>query len=467
MTSSDSKPQLKPHSLARDSVGTILTNGVLFLLGIIIWVAIARFLGPVWRGALAIVMITPTLVLRIGTLGFDQGMVVIGGKEKKTLSPLTRTGIVLGLLIGLFFIGILMGFMYGFEKTFWRICQEFWMPVPFLLISLSYPLHLMTIAYDSAIYAENRIAARNTKEIVVNIVMLLVFLGMVIFFDLLLLGVILAYVLANVVSLIYSWMLVRGRIDLSGPLDFISAGRAVKLGFPIYLAQLAAYLMLPTMMVLLSISLPGRAYENLARIAFFVMAYQMIERTLLITRSVAFALLPKITDTTEHLAGELAAKASRHTVIASIVIFGMLTLFMHPIISILLGDRFLPIAGAFSIMAPGGVALSLAGVWSAHLLARQRPFQVAKAGILGVLTALILAWLGFANLPPGREVLIASVSVTIGTFVNAGVLLPAFCRTGNISYVRAIIPLVSDFRDWQRIPGFIMEVLRRNKPPAD
>jgi len=463
MTSPESKSQNSGHSLAHDSVGTTLTNVALFIVGILIWIAIARILGPIWRGALALVMIAPTIVIKGGTFGFDQGMIVLGGGDRNKLGPLTRTGIVFGLIFGLIAVGILMGFMWGFPKTFWRICQEVWMPLPFLLISLAFPLHLMTLVYDAAIYAEDRISARNLKELVINVLMLLILAALVFFWHKRLIGVILAYVLANIISLLYAMLLVRGHVNLSGRPDMKLASQAVKLGFPVYLAQLAAYIMLPAMMVVLSFSLTGKAGDNLARIAYFTMAYQMIERTLPVTRSVAFALLPKITDGSDAEAGRLAARASRHTLIAAAGIFILLVLFMHPIVSILLGQQYISIVGAFAIMAPGGIALSLIGVWSAHLLARHRPMPVAWGGILGVITALVISWLGFNYLPEGREVMAASIAVVSGTLVNALYLLPTFCKIGKIPLREALVPGIDDFRDWKRIPGLVKRVIMRKR----
>ncbi len=458
MTSSPDNPRETEKSLARDSVGTTLTNVVLFIVGVVIWIAIARLLGPTWRGALALVMIAPAIVIKTGTFGFDYGIVVLGGKTRESLDVLTRTGIVFGLIVGLLFIGLLMIFMYGFPVAFWRLTQEVWLRPQYILIATIFPIHLMTLMYDAAIYAEDRIAARNTKELVVNAAMLALILIVVFVFNMRLVGVIGAYILANVISLAYAWKLVRGHVSLGGNIDIALGKKAVKLGFPVYLANMASFLMLPVMMLTLSYALPGTSGDNLARIAFFTMAYQMIDRTLPVTRSIAFALLPKITGASDAQAGELAAKASRHTLLVSLAIFIILVLLMHPIVEILLGKRYLAVVGAFMIMAPAGVAMSVTGVWSTHLLARSRPLMVARAGIIGVVTALILAALGFSYYESGREVLVASVAVVVGALVNAAMLLPSFCREGDLSPARVLIPTGEDLRDWQRVPGFVREL---------
>jgi hypothetical protein len=86
MTSSPGNQTIKKKgSLARDTVGTTLTNAALFILGIIIWVIIARLLGPVWRGELALVMLAPAIVMKTGSFGYDQGMIVLGGKKRSIL----------------------------------------------------------------------------------------------------------------------------------------------------------------------------------------------------------------------------------------------------------------------------------------------------------------------------------------------------------------------------------------------
>jgi O-antigen/teichoic acid export membrane protein len=444
-------------------VGTTLTNIALFILGIIIWIAIARLLGPTWRGALALVMIAPTIVMKVGTLGFDYGIVVLGGKSNEMLGKLTRTGVFFGMVVGIIFIGLLFVFMYVFPIAFWRLTQEVWLRPQYIIIATVFPIHLMTLMYDAAIYAEDRIAARNIKELVVNTTMLGIILIAVFVFDMRLIGIIGAYVLANVLSLAYAWYLVKGNVPLGGRLDAPLGREAVKLGFPVYLANMAMFLMLPAMMITLSFALPGESTDNLARIAFFTMAYQMVDRILPVTRSIAFALLPKITAASDSEAGELAAKASRHTLVASLIIFALLVLFMHPIVAILLGKRYLAVVGAFTIMAPGGVALSSAGVWSTHLLARAKPLKVATAGIISVVTALVISGIGFRYLEPGREVLIASLAVVVGAFLNAGILLPSFCREGHVRMSRALVPTMEDFREWRRIPRFVGEFAARKR----
>ena len=449
-------------SLARDTVGTTLTNVALFLLGILIWIATARFLQPTWRGALALIMIMPAIVMRAGTLGFDQGIVVIGSSDRGKLAPLLRSSVLFGFIMGLLAIAILLGFMWGFPKIFWKVTQV-WLPGPFLVISLAFPLHLMTMAYDAAIYAEDRIAERNLKELWVNAVMLFIIVASFFAFKLQLYGVIGAYIVANALSLVYGWLLVRNRLDLAGGISIPLLKDAIKIGFPVYLAQLASFIMLPIMMVILSAVLPGDAHENLARIAFFTMGYQMIERVLPVTRSTAFALLPKITTGSEETAGKLAAKVSRHTLIASLILFSLLILLVHPIVIILLGRRYLPVAGSFCLMSPGGVALSVASVWSSHLLARHRSLEVAKGGVGGVITALLVTALGFSTLPEGREVFTASLAVMLGSLVNAAFLFFAFRNATGLTACEILLPAIDDVKEWHRIPSLVKAHIFRRR----
>jgi len=460
MTSSPENSETPVRSLARDSVGTTLTYAALFLLGILIFVLNCRILGPMWRGVLGLIMIAPGIVLKIGNFGFDQGMVVIGGKEKELLPKLAATGLLYSRLIGYILIGLLLGFMFGFPIQFWRMFQELWNPLAFTVISIAFPIHLMTLIVDATIYAEDRIAVRNTKEILVNVVMFVAILILVFVFNMKLMGIIGAYVIANTFSLVYGWYLCRDKVSLNGALDFPLISRAVKLGFPVSLALFASYIMLPVMMIQLSLSLHGDQALALQRIGFFSVAYMMVDRILPVTRSVAFALLPKITSGTDEGAGELAAKASRHTLIISFLLFVVLVIFMKPIIAFLLGQRFMNVVVPFAIMAPGGIALSVSGVWAANLLARHRPLDVAFAGIAGVFVALICSWVGFHYMPDGREVLVASISVVIGNLVAFIIMLPAFCRSGHLSVRDVLVPTLDDFREWKRIPGFIFDMIR-------
>lgn len=462
MTSSPETSDPDTRSLARDSVRTTLTNIAIFVLGILIWIATARFLTTHLRGVIALIMVVPGLVVRIGLFGMEQGIVVMSGADRKLLGPLTRTAGWFGLGAGFLMMALMAGFMYGFPKTFHSVIQ-LWPNLPFLVIILAFPIHLMTIAFDAAVYAEDRIAARNMKELTVNAVMLTAMLVAFIVFDFRLFAVVGAYIAANLLSLIYSAILLIGRMKFKGKTSLDLMKKAIKIGFPINLAQVATYIMLPAMIVVLSMALGGSPAENLTRIAFFAMGYQMVDRLLPVTRSIAFALLPKITGGTDEVASELAAKASRHTLLASLVLYAVLVLLAQPIVAILLGARYLPVATSFMIMAPGGVALSVGGVWAAHLLARGKPYKVAWAGIMGVLTALILSGIGFRYLHGTREVLVASIAVVTGSIVNAGILLPAFCRTSKITAVRALIPRIDDIRQWRRIPGFVRELTNRGK----
>jgi len=461
MTLSPGNTETTKTSLARDSVGTTLTYALLFFLGLLIFVLNCRILGPLWRGMLGLIMIGPALVLKIGNFGYDQGMVVIGSRERYLLSSLTWTGLLYSFALGMLAIGILMGFMWGFPIQFWRVFQGVWNPIAFSVISLVFPIHLMTQVVDAAIYAEDRISVRNRKEVIVNAVMLVIIIVLWRAFGLRLMAIVGAHVIANFVSLVYGWFLAKDRIGAPVGFDRVLVDKSVRLGFPVSLAYLAGYLMLPAMIIPLSLAMGGSPIENLERLGFFSVAFMMVDRILPVTRSVAFALLPKITTGTDAEAGELTAKASRHTLIISLFVFIFLVIFMKPIIVFLIGERFLNVVSPFAIMAPGGIALSVSGVWAAHLLARKRPFDVAYAGIVGVVIALLCSGLGFYYLPHGREVLVASMSVVVGNLVAFAIMLPAFCKSGHLTVRDALLPTSDDFREWRRIPGFIFDMIRR------
>ncbi len=64
--------ELKGNAAARPMVGSFVTTGVIQLVQAVIGIVLARILGPSDRGELAAVILWPTLMTTIGSLGLAQ-----------------------------------------------------------------------------------------------------------------------------------------------------------------------------------------------------------------------------------------------------------------------------------------------------------------------------------------------------------------------------------------------------------
>jgi O-antigen/teichoic acid export membrane protein len=99
------------RSAARATFGTQLGIAALSFVNVLV---VARELGPVGRGQLALLITISMLTSTLGLLGLDEANVNFGGRHPEHRRALATNSLVLSTVVGLFFAGLLAGLTAAF-----------------------------------------------------------------------------------------------------------------------------------------------------------------------------------------------------------------------------------------------------------------------------------------------------------------------------------------------------------------
>ena len=97
-------------SLSKNSAITFSSQILIFILGIIIMIILARALGPTGKGIYTLIILISTVMLRLGTLGIEAANVYFTGSKKYEVRDIVSNSLIDALLLGLILI-----------LLFWRI----------------------------------------------------------------------------------------------------------------------------------------------------------------------------------------------------------------------------------------------------------------------------------------------------------------------------------------------------------
>ncbi len=407
----------------RDSVITIGAKVLVFIIGLLASIVIARVLGPTWRGYFALIMIPHAVFLIVAPLGINRGNVYYVGKEPERVGDIVNHSLWSGLIIGTVCF-IIFG-IYTYTEYF-TVFSEGLIPGFFILIVATFPLMLVSLYFDAIIHGRDLILIRNLKEVFITAFMLFVTLTGFFVFKKGLLAPVASVFITTIVGFFISVFLVNKYVTKL-KIRKVNWGYLRKnfaFGFKNHIS-VASVMLIGSMIILMArhrIPFEVHRFDQLEQIAFLAMAVMFFERGMTLPRSIAFALLPKLTSAGAKDALRSTLKVSRYNVVFTLVIFLLLYIFIEPLVILLYGKDFEQIAIPFKALVPGAICLGLGEVWATGLFARGKTNAILLAGVLGLLTAAFSGYYLLFNM----KILGGGIACSLGFFVYALVLLIAF-----------------------------------------
>lgn len=406
----------------RDSVITIGAKVLVFIIGLIASIVIARVLGPTWRGYFALIMIPYAVFLIVAPLGINRGNVYYVGKEPERVGDIVNHSFWSGLIIGTVCFIIFGLYIYtGYFKKF----SEGLIPGFFIIIVATFPLMLVSLYFDAIIHGRDLILMRNLKEVFITAFMLIVTLTGFFVFHKGLLAPVASVFITTIVGFFVSIYLVNKYVTKLKirKVNWGYLSKNFAFGFKNHISVAAVMLIGSVIILMARHRIPHEFnYRQVDQIAFLAMAVMFFERGMTFPRSIAFALLPKLTGADAKDALKSTLKVSRYNVIFTLVTFLLLYFFIEPLVILLYGEAFERIAIPFKALVPGAICLGLGEVWATGLFARGKTNAILLAGLLGLLTATFSGYYLLFNM----KILGGGIACSLGFFVYALVLLIAF-----------------------------------------
>ena len=87
-------------SILKNSTITFSSRILIFVLGLGTSIIVARTLGPKGKGIYTLILLIPTVMLRLGTLGIEVANVYFTGSKKYKIEDIVSNSLLSSLLLG-------------------------------------------------------------------------------------------------------------------------------------------------------------------------------------------------------------------------------------------------------------------------------------------------------------------------------------------------------------------------------
>jgi O-antigen/teichoic acid export membrane protein len=430
-------------SLRRNTIARLVADGATLLLGGLIAVITARWLGPDGRGVFAMLTFLGILVTRICSAGLGEAATVFVGQGKATMRRAVRAS--LAVLLGFSVAGAALFLLVAVAQV-QPNTNNLWLAVA--LASAILPLSIMRNFFGEVLMMQERIVEASGILILGMIATLLGVVTFVVAFGQGVFGAVLGTACGTAAALLAAAFRAHRGLSFSPRWDGRYIAGALKYGLRVESSTFVAF-MTGRFDLLLVFSLAGRADAG-----FYSVALTIGEIVWLAPFALAYAAFPRLAFLTEYESWLLTARLARIALAAAgttALALGILTPLAVPI---LFGEEFDAAVTPALILLAGGVLASGQWALARAVAARGRPTLLLTS--FGAYIAIMVA-LDFV-LIPAWGVVGAAVAAAMGAGAGLTVCLIAYRRT-PLS-LGSLLPRPADFREIARTLGGIIGELR-------
>jgi O-antigen/teichoic acid export membrane protein len=425
--------------LVRSGTLTLAIRVVIFGLGLVSNVILARALAPQGRGLYALALVAPSAVTLIANLGISQALVYYLAKRTYTRDRLIGQVLALSLLLGgaatlgLFAVAAVAGgaILPGVPLSLVIIAGASIPLALFFYYSLSFEQGLENFVGFNAIYVVNAIA------LVVLLAPLVVAKGNVTL-------AVTAWSLSWIPTAATGVYVLSRSGRLNARLDLSVVRTLLRFGIVGYLSFMTNYLNLRLSTFLVNI------FTNATQVGYYAVAVTLAETVWYMSTAASTVLAPRVAGAEGDAPEITTARVSRVVLWTSAAAAVVLAVAAPLVVRVLFGSAFNPSVVAVWLLLPGIITLSVARVLSSYLLGKNRLKVDLSASLAGLVVTLALDVLliplyGFAG-----AAIASSVAYTTTMAVNfIGVV-----RSSQLSVRDLVIPTVADVRDVSRLLRF-------------
>lgn len=423
-----SRHTLQLSSGSAKAATTILSRGIILLVGGVTSVVISRSLGPAARGEYYVVITLANTAMSLAHLSLEQSFLVlwVSGERKDALGT---NAVMVGVINGVFAAAlafVIVALTKGPTLT----------PggYPVLLTALiAVPIGLVVMYLGFLLMLDDKINRFSAGKLVAGLIQCGLLLALAFSGHLSASIVVFIWVLATAIPLVV--FIPAFRLDRSS-MSLSVIRRAVGLGFRYHVGMTAMFLLWRADVFMLN--------ERVSRsqVGLYSLAVTLAELTYLATDSVSQALLPRQVDPSLEEAGRFTARLARTNLIVAILIIGAMSVFAPVGLTRVYGDAYRGTTSALVVLGPGIVMLCLARTLLPYLVRLERPWAVSALTVsaLALNIALNLA------LIPRMGIVGSSLASSVAYGVLSAIAVAWWCRSAQLG-LRELIPRISDVRD--------------------
>lgn len=438
LSSTQQPVDARQASSAGDSLIVLAGRIGMVLAGVAVQSCLAWFLLPAGRGSYAVCVMFGSVTAVILSLGIDRAVQYFISTSRRSLSQVIAD--LLGFCALAAAVGIPLGLgLLRLDLAIWDKAEH----RSFVLMLCFAPLNSAQLALRWAL-----IGARNFRQFTYsNLMTLLVQLTFTILFlkvftwgvDGALLALMVSVLVANVYMLAVLWRQSGLRI-VRPSLDGIK--QLLGYGLRYYIASLGSMANTRIGMVLVAFFLSP------VEIGYFAVAVAIVVQASMIADSVEVAVLPRMA-ADEPRRGQLAAQASRMTLLATGALALVLAVFCRPAVRLLFSQEFLPSVPLILIILPALLLWSASKMLLAYFMSSDRPEVASWAIGIGIGANLI----ALLVLLPSLGIVGAAWAMALGFGARALAAAIAFHTISRVGVREAWVPGrrdIGQFRQYLR-----------------
>jgi len=377
-------------TVAQNSATTLATQIASYALNFCAGIIIARSLGPAGKGTLSLVVLSNVLLLTASNLGLAAACSYMIARRGFSLGEVGRHAVLAGLGLGLITFSLTAVVVNFLPVTLVNPSQRVYVMLAAGLV----PLALMTQYLNGALMGAGQIIWLNgltLAQAAINVT------GLVLFLLVLRLGLpggLSAWTVTVVSTCLLTVAVTFWRARRLGRRSAVRttrwnralAAEGIRYGIRAYPAGVVSFLNLRSDQFLLGY------LAGTASVGIYSVAVTVAELLLFFPRSLATALMPRITGADSVSAKHMAASACRHTVGGALV-SAVALVPIGLLIPVLFGEAYRPSVVPFFLLLPGLGAYALAPVLSTYFSGQLgRPIVTSLFAGMSLALDVVLVW---------------------------------------------------------------------------
>ncbi len=433
-------------SLAKKSLGTLVSKGAILFLRFPFGIIVARFLGPEGKGQLHLLMMSTSMSAALGQLGQGSAAVYFIGKDTRRFPAIFTNLLVVAGVVSVVLWGAGWFFPHFIRPDLYaRLPVYMWGNAAVMLLILI--LHSFLTQALSAFLRIKEINLVQVAGVLLDLVLLVVF---VVVLGAGVGGALLAHAVSDVTVAVALRLLLVRYAGRPGTPDWALLKASLRFGLKSYLYNLERRVNLRLDVFLVA----GLAAGGVAATGVYSVAVNVAELILFLPVSIRMSLLPMVAGGSTAEANRLTSMACRHTMFLSVLMACAFALAGPVALPLAYGEQFVDAVVPLLILLPGVVLLSQARILYSDLVGRGRPEVSTVSAAAGMVITVVLDLL----LIPSYGVVGAAVASTSAYAVEFFIASFFFLRISQIPWNEVLLLQNGDL--W-RYHGLLYSFVRR------
>lgn len=374
------EPVLRRSVLARRVVGTAGANVFLAAAGGLSGVVLARAVGPTDRGRFVAVQLWPAFIGSLASVGLTQAITyyVSGARWRDRANEFVATGSLAVVLTGV-----------ALAACAWPLSQllgsEQRVETYMFVVLLASPAYILGGFWNSALQAVNIFQFNLTRAIQPGVYLVAV-TGLYAFGDLTLARAVAAWLVGQLVMLIYTAVATRREFRIVTPPTAAAARSLYSYGVRVFLGFTPRAINIYLDQLLLSTT----NWVSSAELGNYAVAASLSSLVLPLSTAFGTVAFPAVAaSATAEESRRIERSALRGALATAAVIVGALAAVAPFVIPLVFGHGFADAVVAFWLLAPGAICLALNQVMGDILRGRGKPLLAAAGEGIGAITTVV------------------------------------------------------------------------------